>query len=677
MLSVGKFIHMRLCNKGINRLFVIAVAVVAILIIGVGQCDSEYSDSILVFEDDRSLILTWEQANDGVNVTVCNIARNNDQPLRVALTGFNFQVDNKPIADAEVLKQPDVVSILNAGMCTIVSVQAKNDGITPDSGEYKGLLVLSSPGADIIRREVIVYGPTPNTKTAVLESAVDKIILTATRNIPMFSTASLDYPYIPLKPGSTGETLVLPTIDTHIGNIYDEGHFDRVYGRIYVNGKPMESQDGVVLLPIRVDGLDEVGTYSGKLDITSPSDSDSQATITVQVTDHIVWAIGALILGVLIPLVILYYMQKWRPHLDLKTRGNKLENEYKKANTNFKKEYGKFNFGEYELDIDAIRGYKKDFDSSLSTYDKSNWLFDTNSEDYKNLIKTLETAEDDPRLFGDKNGLGKSLQDLSNELSGFAKFIGEEFPVDRDPVLIKPAADLLKAFALPVGGAEKIKERADGYIKLIKDWEGLAKEIKRYRLWTINLSDKNDTMTPDDQEVFSRAKAKIDEAINEMLDAKDALTLDDLGSAEDLKWAYDQLAYLGSRYGVWEAPEKEKDLNKRKSDYELLYKSICSFACLDINRLFISQDINKWLKQAKSISIVPEKAAEIERSIRQFGDLIVIGLAIAVVILTGLTQLYFGKPFGTPLDYLSVILLGSGTQIALTGLIATIKALKG
>ena len=76
-------------------------------------------------------------------------------------------------------------------------------------------------------------------------------------------------------------------------------------GRVYVNGKPDESLDGVVLLPIRIDGLDAVGTYSGKVDVGGTGDDKTSIKFQVKVTDYILWAIIAIIIGVLIPLLIM------------------------------------------------------------------------------------------------------------------------------------------------------------------------------------------------------------------------------------------------------------------------------------------------------------------------------------------------------------------------------------
>jgi hypothetical protein len=634
---------------------------------------------ILVFEDDRPIIVTWEQAKIGMDVTVCNVGRDRLQTLRAALTGFNFQVDGKQVSDKMVLNPPNVASTLDAGACTTVHVQA-TDGLAPDPGEYKGLLVLSGQSAGIIRREMTIYGPAPIKKPSMVKSAVDEIILTATRNLP-FGNVSHYNTYLLFKSPSVGETLILPETGTLIGILYSEGvHFSRVY----VNGKPDESQEGVVMLPIRVEGLNSVGTYSGKLALV---DTDDLAEIKIQVTDLFVWPILAFLLGVLIAFICLLWKQHWRPYSLLKNRGNHLETNYKNGAMVFKGKYGSSNFREYALNDSDIESYKKAFDKALKTYARSNLLFDTTSEDFKKLDKTLETAERDAQQFGKlddksdgksdgkldgKSPMGESLESLQTSLEDFAKFLSEEFVVDRTPALVKPVAVLLKGRPFGVGAAQKIVVQADEYVNLIETWQVMATQIKRYELWGIKISKSVQYMMPFDLELLQRARARVAEARNEMLDAKDAAALVEMGSVKDLKHAYGQLAYLGSRYKVWVKPEEEKSSGEKQEEFKLMAKRTFGiWKPPDWEELF-----GKWRQKAKHFDITSEKAVTIERTFRGMIDLVVLGLTVGLAILTVLTQSYFGKTFGTTADYITLILLGAGSEVVLNGLVGTITRLR-
>jgi len=631
----------------------------------------------LVFEDDRLAVYTWEQVNAGVEVVVCNVGPDSLSSLRAELTGFNFQLDGKSISERMALNISNVTS-LDAGICAQVHFQKATNESTIDPGEYKGLLVISGPKAGIIRRELTIYGP-PAKKPAKVKSVVDEIIITATRKTIILSGKPhfgivVDKPYIPLKYDSVGDNLSLPDNGTLLGVIYNNGNL----GHVYVDGKPNESLGGVVLLPVRIDGLDAVGTYSGNVDVGGTGDDKTSIKVQVKVTDSILWAIISIIIGVLIPLLIMLYMQRWRPKLQLNERRNLLAKKYENADKEFQKNYGTSVFKDYRPDYKSIKKYLTGFDNALNTYAQDNWLFDTTSEDFKTIIKMLNDTENDARQFGDPEGFGKSLEDLYTKFKDFEKFLNEVFPVDRQPALIKPAAELLKGRSLGVGETQKIIGDAKEYSDLIESWKAMAAQIKRYNLWGIRLSDKKKVMTPGDWEVLQHASAKLLEAKNEILDARDDATLVALGATDDLKHAYGQLAYLGGRYRVWEAPEELKGSQTQEQDFNLLLSLSMSFKDIGLGAINLGYTNNllEWLKQANFVSFTPEEAAVIERRGRWIGDAGVLGFAVIVAILTGLTQLYFGRTFGTLQDYLTVILIGAGTEVALKGLVETITQLR-
>jgi FlaG/FlaF family flagellin (archaellin) len=290
MFWVGTWLSsMLVLNKSLCRLAIVVVLAAA-LISGVGTAGGT---GTLVFVDERTLELTWEQAEAGVNVTVCNMGNVSLEKLQVTLTGFNFRVNETVVNDETVLKPISITnSMLNGGVCTPVRIQATDGVIPPDPGNYTGLLVLADVNAsEIVRREVTI-------ELRPVECAVDEIVLTATRDWSFLSNASLDTSYLPLKPRGSGENL--PGIGTPIGIVYSEGHI----GQVYVSGE-QKSQEGVVLLPIRIEGLDAVGTYSGKLALTGSYNDEGTIPVKVKVTDNIWWAISTIVFGLLISFGVL------------------------------------------------------------------------------------------------------------------------------------------------------------------------------------------------------------------------------------------------------------------------------------------------------------------------------------------------------------------------------------
>jgi tetratricopeptide (TPR) repeat protein len=614
----------------------------------------------LAFEDKSDLTLTWEQAKTKVNVNVCNDGNAQLQSLQAVLTGFNFLENKILVADEEVLKAPAITSTLDAEKCTSVTIQASGESI-PDPGKYEGVLVVSAVKGDGTTERISLK---VTVELAPVESAFEKIILTATRYGPLSRAVRLDNHYLPLQPTGNGETPTPASKDTLIGIINNEGRL----GRVCVDG-PVKTEEGVNLLPVRIDGLEDVGTYSGKLDVAGTSDAKQAIPIEVKVTDHIGWAIGAIILGLVLALVSMFYMQRWRHLYELNRRRDLLVENYRDAKAAFDDSVaGNPSFKGYEPDYDVIRQYRDGFDEALKAYTSSyRLLFDTSSEEFKKLIKTLETAEDDAKVFGEPENcrslFGQALQKLQESLESFRQFVNDQFPSPRKPAFVKYAAYLLEGRKLKVGEAQKIKNKADEYVELVKQWKDMAANIQRYRLWGEKLLEKEseisgtvEPMPNWDSEMLRRALARVEEASNELLDATDATTLAGLGAAEDLKRAYGHLAYLGGRYKVWVQPDEEERL----------------LDALMAARGWGGFKTGTWFL-SECLVITPEEAAVILQAARWVGDAFVLTLGVALALYTGLTTLYFDKTFGTVANYLSAIALALATPTVLKFLTDAIK----
>lgn len=259
---------MMVYNKGLRRLVVVAMVVAANLIVGFTS-----GEGPLAFEDDRPLTLTWKEVMSGVDVVVCNVGSEDLQSLQATLTGFKFQLSAQPIADSDVLELSDFPSVLNAGECTKVQIKASDRCCTPDSGEYQGLLVVSGLGAGMIRRNVNISVPKPDAKPAAKESAVGEEVVvnaTLTENVVRFD--------VPLKAEADKEALDVPKTGACIGIVYSEGRL----GRVYVDGDPEDPKEGVLLLPVRVEGLEVPGTYKGTVSVTGEDTEAIKLTVNVK-----------------------------------------------------------------------------------------------------------------------------------------------------------------------------------------------------------------------------------------------------------------------------------------------------------------------------------------------------------------------------------------------------------
>lgn len=614
---------------------------------------AEGASGKLSFEDPNSLTLTVAQAKNGENVNVCNDGNAQLNSLKASFVGFKFQEHKTPIKASDVFTSLSMSSWLEAGTCTSVGIHL-NSAIDPDPGVYKGVILISAVKddgtTDRISLNVTIESQAPKT-------TMDKLILTATRNGPFFRDVHLDIGFLPLQPTIGRDTSTPASEGNLIGTIDYEGRL----GSVYVNG-PVDTQGEIYTLPIRINGLKDVGTYSGKLDLSGLGNTEQTVPIEVKVTDHIGWAIAAIFVGLALALITMFIMQRWRYELELNRRRNVLKKNYDDAKRIFDSLSEDFVFKNYELDDENIIKYQTDFDNAFKVY-KSSYLFffDTNSEEFKNLIKSLETAENDAKVFGNpenqKSLFNQSLQSLHVSLKSFRDFLNKQFPHSqiRRPNFVQFAADLLNGKHLKVGQAEKIKTKADEYVDMIIQWKNMAAKIRSYRAWGMKLLEKEielsktlEPMTIGDREILRQALGRVEEASNELLDATETSDLTRLGSAEDLKGAYNYLSYLGGRYKVW----------VERADEITVIKHFFLFHRLQSNQEMFQEE-NWFLSNPLYIS--PEVVAVIQQATRWLSDAFILILGTILALSTGLTLLYFGKTFGKWEDYLAAILLALAT----------------
>jgi hypothetical protein len=208
---------------------------------------------------------------------------------------------------------------------------------------------------------------------------------------------------------------------------------------------------------------------------------------------------------------------------------------------------------------------------------------------------------------------------------------------------------------LKVKAATEVSARAKEYVDFVASWRASAKRVRRYEAWAKLLDEKLKrprTWPPkEDVDKLALASAKVVEAENELLDAEDASALTDLGTAEDLKKAYEALATLGAKYDVWPT--------EPLSSLPTLSVAPFQAAASPTNKLAIGPLVEK------AEHALPSPPTQTVRQSPVFGNAwaalaLVLGLLVAVLVVLA-TQVYpaAGVPFGTTKDYLAAIAAGA------------------
>ena len=616
-------------------------------------------------------MLTWDQVRSGADIVVCNYGNLSLPSLNVTLDDFNFKINERHVDDKSVLDLSPFKMSLNAWTCARINISVADrlaGEVLPDSGRYKGELVISGQGAGTIRKEISIYVQT-------YECTLDSLNLTATRDFSFLSKAHLDYSYIPLKSPENGYSPALPKNGTLLGFVYYKGHI----GNITVDSEDYKTEAGLTWMPIRIDGLDEVGTYSGKLSLAGINNNLSSVKVVVNVTDFVIWPIIMLITGLVIALKSLIYLQKKRIIKEIKARWDQVKAGYK--NVKFptlglgrQMESEKI-FKSYESPSDDdIDNYEKALFGALEHYAEGKWLFDPGDQEFKKIMKALEDAEKDLELLDASNmkGFRKSLEALNRDLIDLMGFLVTEYYIFEAPSILKSTANLLEGRALQVGEAEKIKDKSESTSDLIKRWMDIARKIKKYYNGIASLDAMPWDKSPEDSDCLLKAYSKVIEANFKLMEVRDSESLENIGIDSNLKDACSHLAYLTIRYEKWASSEKATIPELRWSNEAKVMSYGGTITQLKNVMIAPGHDLLGLLMNLTSTSGTPLKMAEIEKAERWVGDLGVLLLGFSATVLIGLNQLYFGKTFGTALDYFTAFLLGVSTETLLSGLRGTI-----
>jgi hypothetical protein len=665
--------HSLLKRRALHRIpaatFVLAWA--ALLTLGPGPVSSRSSaDQALVFQDERPLAITLAQLQAGQDVAICNVGPDPISVVNVRLVGFGLMVGGRPAEDSNLEVTPPVSNPISSRACPPIHISTAQPLFAPDPGTYRGELVVVDKAVEVVRRDIDVTVP-------AAKSAVGDIVLHATRDGPWAGSALLDDRALILQTNPDG-TPAKVAAGGVLGVLHNGNHL----ATVRPGGPPVTLGSGVLSVPVKAYGLYQVGTYDGAVDVSGHRDPDNAITVNVEVTDRIEWAIAATIAGVLVALIPILIMGRWRHwwRIDMKRRS--LAKGYIDAEARFRMNYGDTAFGSYRPHYGSITMYQAKLKSALKNYANSVLVFDPASDGYRAVTASLQTASDDRKALEDPDGLGASLRKLQAALKGFADFLVKEFPVHGDvegqPAFVTPASGLLNGTALPVGGALQVKAHAAAYVELIDRWKTLALEVKRYLVWGVRLLQHQDRMPIEDLARLRRAMAEVVEARSEMLDAEDADELESLASAGDLKDAYEKLALLGGLYDQWEPPHRAQHDHERALGSVVLADQLAPEGAEYVLRRMPEPTrlVETWSAGAEPPALAPAQGIAIERVSGGVGEAAAVLVPMAAAVGGGLTQFYFGKPWGTTQDYLSVVLAGAGAQVVVKGLVDNVGQIR-
>ena len=301
-----------------------ALILATLLVLGFGP-----ENSTLVFVEEGPLELD-SQATKGADVLVCNVGQRLLSNVAAKDGGFP---EGKGV-DIEPKEGPTQEPVsLARGECLTYTLTL-DAGLKSDTAKYKGLLIVSAEGVKSIVRDVLV-GPEEAEKMEV--SAVAKPFWLnnrwVPRWVPLLREAALP---LKLKKGGFTDTLALSAKKDEVLGVLSggvgDGHAQVVVDQEPPEGKFVANEAGVASLPIRAEGLDGVGTYSGTLTVDG-----AEFETEFFVSHALPWGLIPIVFGFLAGWVSLRILKRNLPIGRLEERCKNLEGAYEDAVETFHK----------------------------------------------------------------------------------------------------------------------------------------------------------------------------------------------------------------------------------------------------------------------------------------------------------------------------------------------------
>lgn len=660
---------------------------------GAGPAAAQDSTRGLAFRDAHPLTVGLEDLTAAATerrLTVCNEGPKTARGLTVVREGFGFLRDEKPIADASVLRAPRLMRagarahVLKPGTCASVRIEPRF-GAPVDAGPFTGAVIVSSISGGVARQDLTIDGP-PDTAVPAA-SVADTVQLKVVHKSGPFHFLAPNHgepATVVLRSPAAGKTLDIragcgegePKPSEECPSIGAVVHNDET-GQIVLAGHVPDPVGGVVRLPVRIDDAESVGDYAGTIDPGLSGAAANDIKTTVSVTDAWGWALVALLLGCALVVGPQLWTRRRRPKSVLNDRAAALVGGYTRAKADFHANDTATHFPHVNPPHgDDVRAYGEDITIAVRNYLKSMVYLDNNTSTYKEIEDSLQTAERDIECWRAPGGLLRALEALRAELNDLQEWVRDRKFSNEDPAVGTAAAQVLAPRRLEIGEATKVKDDADAMAGLLSRWCDHAERLLRLQLWWRELARhrrrRGCPMSRTDLDRHLSAGVRLARVKRQLLDVKDpAFDFSDV--TKRLDEVFDELVDLGSKYKIG-LPAADADPGELESCWKEL-----GVPELTKDLLMMPSDPSitttpKLIADAKAVMRTPARPAELESSWRWVGDVVCIVIAIAVALIAALVGIVNGKNFGTPKDYLTVIFFGTAAVGVASGVIPTINA---
>ncbi|HHE73297.1 MAG TPA: hypothetical protein ENL34_13565 [Chloroflexi bacterium] len=623
------------------------------------------TEAPLAFADPTPDKITWPGS---VEIEVLN---NTTQSLTVSveLTTFVDPTSGVSVEPASLLQSliPSF-TLPPAGQTTLTLATAS--GAQPEPGKYTASLVLAVLSHNAVLRKPITI-EVPETITVgetslpdSLRPAVERWTLKAVRFLPFADPACVRGVLLGCTLPLDGKPVALED-PMPVGQLVNE----EGGGGLLVSVR--EASDHYALLDLAFDrpwGL--VGNYTGVVDLV-PGDPDAGIVeMSVHVKDSIVWPLLALWLGVTAARHLQRYLTVRRDVLGLLQRLNALSLEFGKLRRSI--------FG-YSVSED-FHQQRAALEEAIRAWDRSHYGPPTDIEMgmlQHRIIEPLEALESQLEIW---KTMRQRLDRLGRRLAMEARPViakatkprGVDVP---EPRFYTTARSLLRGRAICMADLPELASRVDQAAELASLWGGLYRLACLVRDAIRELTRPTVTLSESERAMLETARHRLNSAVRDLWEVRDLQELRIRETQEKLETAQELTRQLmdpfvyGRRIPV---------SGRALTDEEFAFSSVESGAEIaPLVRVFSHIDSFRLphldLDRYEALQSDSQRSEYLQRAVL-FSERAVASVAMVTAVVAGLER-YFSTDFGSPADYLALLIYGVATKAGLELINAAVSRL--
>jgi hypothetical protein len=527
-------------------------------------------------------------------------------------------------------------------------------------GQYSGQLTAYTTNPDtVVRVPVTLVAGTKGTVSP--KPLVAKQTMQAVRWIPFVDeTVAVRDPWIPLssdvKADLKASDLALAD-GTILGGVAGD---DRGVASIEFVGEVKELPDHVAGIKINAFGLNGPGKYVGKIDLLPDDATAGEVDFTVVAKDSILWVLICLVAGIALALWFRHWRGVARPVIRMGQAEAGLRRRYRSALRSFKSKAKRQPWRGYTTTGD-FHSVAKELRASLDRIAKHG--FDQmDADEAKQARAKLASLDEHVKAWA---GFDKELADLKRSLDEVDE-LGSPAGLlpagaSEEPAFSREGRTLLHGAKLTIEEFSEVKKRVASATKLAKEWPKLHDTVAIYAKRLKELEEHEDELDRDEIEAFHQARTQFVGAWTLMWEAESPEDAQDPDLEDRLLTAESQIAGLMSSLREPGKPAREWLAGAVFIDVP---------SDLQLESILPPITAGGALEEAPSD---PARREEFFKAAIRTGDRWQVSFAAVVALFTGLTALYWGKTWGTPVDYLTAFLWGLTTTAAIDLLAEAIR----